>query len=162
MTLADLSNLGSFVSGLAVLASLIFVGMQLRQNTQAVRAAASQAHTAHWQTMLTPIIEDDGVAEIYRRGLTDIDSMTDNDRVRFIFLVGGIFRFAESARLQWLHGQLETAHWLNQERNFTALAGQPGIKSYWALRRDWYAPEFQAWYEGLPLHTTGPLYRRGE
>jgi hypothetical protein len=37
MSLSDLAAIGSFVSGLAVLASLIFVGFQLRQNTQAVR-----------------------------------------------------------------------------------------------------------------------------
>jgi hypothetical protein len=161
MTLSDLSNLGTFVSAIAVLASLIFVGVQLRQNTQAVRAAASQAHTANWQAMLTPIIEDDAVAGIYRRGLSGMDSLTDNDRVRFIILVGGMFRFAESARLQWLHGQLEEAHWVNLERNFTALAGQPGFKSYWAIRREWYTPDFLAWYEALPVHTAPPLYRIG-
>lgn len=158
MTLSDLSNLGTFVSAIAVLASLIFVGIQLKQNTRAVRAAASQAHTAHWQAMLTPVIENDDVADIYRRGLTGMESLTDNERVRFIILIGALFRFAESARLQWLHGQLETSHWVNMERNFTALACQPGFRSYWTIRREWYAPDFQAWCDALPVHTAGPMY----
>jgi hypothetical protein len=76
-------------------------------------------------------------------------------------IVGGMFRFAESARLQWLHGQLEEAHWVNLERNFTALASQPGFKGYWAIRRDWYTPDFLGWYEALPVHTALPLYRTG-
>jgi hypothetical protein len=158
VTLSDLSNLGTFVSALAVVASLIFVGIQLRQNTRAVKATASQAHTAHWQAMLTPVIEHEDVAEIYRRGLSGMDSLTDNERVRFIVLVGAMFRFAESARLQWLHGQLEDAHWMNMERNLTALAGNPGFKGYWAIRRDWYASDFQVWYDALPVHTARPMY----
>ena len=158
MTLSDLSNLGTFISALAVVASLIFVGVQLRQNTKAVRAAASQAHTSHWQAMLTPVIEHEDVADIYRRGLSDMESLTDNECVRFIILIGAMFRFTESARLQWLHGQLEDSHWVNMERNVTALAGQPGFKGYWALRRDWYAPDFQVWFDALPVHTAGPMY----
>jgi hypothetical protein len=159
MTLSDLSDLGTFISAVAVVASLIFVGVQLKQNTRAVRAAASQAHTAHWQAMLTPVIENEGVADIYRRGLCGMESLTDNDCVRFIVLIGAMFRFAESARLQWVHGQLEDAHWLNMERNFIALASQPGFRGYWALRREWYAPDFQAWYEALPVHTAGSMYK---
>src|SRR5476651_1123571 len=37
MTLADLSSLGSFISGVAVLISLIYLGLQVRQNTMAHR-----------------------------------------------------------------------------------------------------------------------------
>ena len=158
MTLSDLSNLGTFVSAIAVVASLIFVGVQLRQNTKAVRAAASQAHTAHWQAMLTPVIENEDVADIYRRGLSGMESLTDNECVRFIVLIGAMFRFAESARLQWLHGHLENGHWLNMERNLAALASQPGFKGYWALRRDWYEPDFQVWFEALPIQAAGPMY----
>jgi anaerobic selenocysteine-containing dehydrogenase len=49
MSLTGLAAIGSFVSGIAVLASLIFVGFQLRQNTKAIRAEASQAHAQNWQ-----------------------------------------------------------------------------------------------------------------
>jgi hypothetical protein len=158
VTLSDLSNLGSFVSGLAVLASLIFVGIQLRQNTQAVRGAASQAHVANWQGMLNPIVESEEVARIWRRGLSGMQNLTDDDRVRFIIMAGGVFRYVEGARVQWLHGQLETSHWTNLERTHTEIANQPGIRDYWAIRRTWYAPDFQAWYEALPVYETSPIY----
>lgn len=158
MTLSDLSNLGTFVSAIAVLASLIFVGIQIRQNTRAVRAAASQAHTENWQALLAPIIENDDVAEIYRRGLSDINSLTENGRVRFLFIAAGVLRFAESARLQWLHGQLDQAHWENLERNLTSLANQEGFRSYWAIRREWYNADFQRWYDALPVHDARPMY----
>lgn len=158
MTLSDLSDLGSFVSAVAVVASLIFVGLQLRQNTKAVRATASQAHNANWQAMLSPILENADLAAIYRRGLADIANLTDDERVRFIIVIAGFFRTTESARLQWLHGQLEETHWINLERNMTEVANQPGCRSYWAIRRGWYAADFQAWFDALPVYDAAPMY----
>jgi hypothetical protein len=158
MTLSDLSNLGSFVSAIGVVASLIFVGMQLKQNTRAVRATASQAHIANWQGMLTPIIEHAEVAGIWRRGLSGMTNLTDDERVRFIIMVGGVFRYIEVARLQWLHGQLEQTHWIILSRTHTEIANQPGVRDYWAIRRSWYAADFQAWYDALPVYEANPIY----
>ena len=43
MTLAELSDLAHAVGAVAVVASLIFVGIQIRQNTRATRAASHHA-----------------------------------------------------------------------------------------------------------------------
>src|SRR5476651_131803 len=101
MSLADLSSIGSFLSGVAVLASLIFVGFQLRQNTRAVRATASQAHASNLQQIVTPIVESGEVARLWRLGLSNFETLTDDERVRFVAYTSGLFRFYESARLQW-------------------------------------------------------------
>ena len=154
MSLSDLAAVGSLVSGIAVLASLIFVGFQLWQNTQAVRAAASQAHAINFQQILTPVIEDGDVARLWRLGLGNIDSLTEDERVRFVILVSGLFRFYEAARLQWRYGQLHSEHWQNIETSVRDLASQPGIKAYWTIRRHWSSGEFRSWYESLPQTTT--------
>ena len=159
MSLSDLAAIGSFVSGFAVLASLIFVGVQLRQNTRAVRAASSQAHAINFQQILTPLIETADVARIWRLGLGNIDSLTDDERVRFVVLVGGVFRFFEASRLQWRHGQLDSEHWQNIDANVRDFSTQPGVREYWALRRHWASGEFRTWYESLPQTTaTRDLY----
>ena len=47
MTLSDLANIGEFVGGIGVVVTLIFVGIQLRQNTRAVqRSSAREAGNA--------------------------------------------------------------------------------------------------------------------
>jgi hypothetical protein len=58
MSLADLSSIGSLGGGVAVVLSLLFVGFQLRQNTRAAKASASQAHALNWQQITLPIIEN--------------------------------------------------------------------------------------------------------
>jgi len=158
MSLADLAAIGSFVSGLAVLASLIFVGFQLRQNTKAVRAAASQSHTQNWQEITKAVTESGEFARIWRVGLDDIERLTDDERVRFYAFAGSTLRFFEGARLQWRHGQLDREHWHNVEKTAIDFAAKPGFKAYWAARRHWLSPEFQMWYESLSRGTAHNLY----
>ena len=158
MTLSDLSNLGTFVSAIGVLASLIFVGIQLRQNTGAKRDAASRAHVSSLNELLVPVVENGEVANLWRRGLTGMKNLNNDERVRFIIMAGSIYRYAECARLQWLHGHLEVAHWNFLERIHTEIANQPGMRDYWAIRGSWYAADFQAWHDNLPVYETTPIY----
>src|SRR5215471_4269187 len=54
MSLSDLASLGSFVSGVAILVSLIYVALQLRQSAKHQRALMHQGYAArvteslHW------------------------------------------------------------------------------------------------------------------
>lgn len=48
LTLSDLAQLAEILAGIAVVLSLVYVGMQVRQNTQAIEiAAAQQSHDAY-------------------------------------------------------------------------------------------------------------------
>jgi hypothetical protein len=151
MSLSDLAAIGTLVGGIAVLASLIFVGVELRQNTRAVRATASQAHTANWQQIMNTFVENADVALLWRNGLKNLESLADDDRIRFIALASGIFRFWEGARLQWRHGQLDAEHWQNVRTCALDFASQPGLRAYWHIRRHWHSADFQEWFEALPM-----------
>ena len=48
MTLTDIAAIGSLTSGIAVLVSLIFVGVQVMQNTRAIRAQIHQNIMDGW------------------------------------------------------------------------------------------------------------------
>ena len=160
MTLADLSSIGSFISGVAVLASLIFVGFQLRQNTQAVRATASQAHASNLQQIVAPIVESGEVARLWRIGLSGFDNLTEDEQVRFVAYSSGLFRFYESAHLQWRHGQLDGEHWQNVALQAADFCRQPGIKQFWEIRRHWHSAGFQKWYDALPKDAPRSIYQR--
>lgn len=155
MSLGDLASIGSFISGIAVLVSLIFIGAQMRQNNRAIRAAASQAHAANFQQILSVAIESGEVARLWRVGLADLSALTDDERTRFLVLASSLFRFYEAARLQWRHGQLDEEHWENIVFQITDFGSQPGIQAYWAIRSRWHSKEFRQWFESLPLGRSG-------
>jgi hypothetical protein len=158
MSLTDLSSLGSFVSGVAVVITLIFLVIQMRQNTLAVRAAASQALSTAYGELSNITVVNADMARIWRLGHDDIGQLNDDERVRFISYLSTAFRFIESARIQWQLGQLDKEHWLALESDFRDIAMQPGVKSYWALRSHWHTKSFRTWFESLPQSERPALF----
>ena len=84
MSLTDLASLGNFVSGVAVAVTLVFLVIQMRQNTLAVRGATSQALSAAYGELSNITVVNADMARIWRLGHADIGQLTDDERVRFI------------------------------------------------------------------------------
>ena len=158
MSLSDLASIGSLISGVAVAITLIFLVMQMRQNTLAVKATATQSFSALYQQISNIVVVNGDMARIWRQGLDDIHQLSDDERVRFISYLSTIFRFMESARLQWRHGQLDNQHWYELETEIKDFSMQPGVKAYWALRRHWHADDFGRWFESLPPSEIVPAF----
>jgi hypothetical protein len=118
-----------------------------------VRAAAFQAHEAELHEVIKPIIEHDEIAELYRVGLTGLATLNANQRVRFLVLLHGMTRYYQASWMRWQLARLDTGHWHTVERNFRSLAEQAGFQEFWNLRRNWFWPEFVAWFEALPKKT---------
>ena len=54
MTLEDLGNIGEFVGAVAVVVSLLYLAVQIRQNSRLLRSAASQAAASLMLGLLEP------------------------------------------------------------------------------------------------------------
>jgi hypothetical protein len=160
MSLEQASFLAQIISALAIIASLIFVGVQLRQATRAMRNSSSQAHSAIYSGVISTIIDNGEFASIWRRGLADPGNLNEDEWVRFIGCASAQFRFFESSRVQWLQGLLDEEHWQNIEAQVNSFASQPGIQAWWELRRDWHSVPFRRWFEALPGAHPNGMYQR--
>ncbi len=160
MSLEHASLVAQIVSAIAVFASLVFVGLQVRQNTKAVRAASSQAHSAMYHSLTDDLVNDERFAAIWRKGIASLDDLDDGELVRFFAFTSATFRFFESSRVQWLRGQLDKEHWHTIEQHAIAFAAEPGIRTFWQLRRHWHCKAFQDWFESLPTVRVRPLYAK--
>lgn len=158
MTLEQASFLAQIVSAVAVVASMVFIGIQLRTAVRAVRASTSQAHSALYHAIVVTIVQNGEFANIWRRALSDFEGCGADERVRFVAQASALFRYYESSRVQWLRGQLDPEHWFTIERQAMSLAAQPGIKSWWILRRHWHSDDFQRWFDDLEPAPRGLLY----
>ncbi|MEP1472162.1 MAG: hypothetical protein ABJK25_14410 [Halieaceae bacterium] len=87
MTLEDLGNIGDFLGGVGVVATLLYLAFQIRQNTRQLKADALAAQTiavegttadiAKW---IGEIVENRDLAELWARGLVDITQLDATDR----------------------------------------------------------------------------------
>ena len=89
-----LAAVSELVGAVAVVVTLAYVAIQIRQNTSALRSTATQG--AHDQASgLYDLLATDGtLAEIFARGLTAPDSLSVEETARFFSLsMGFMFRY---------------------------------------------------------------------
>lgn len=160
MTLEQWSSIAQIISAIAVIASLTFVGFQLRQATAAIRASSSQAHSALYTSIVQNIINNADFARIWSIGLRHPDQLQDEEWIRFVAHCSALFRLFESSRVQWRHGRLEQDHWHAVEQQASSMGSQPGVKAAWMLRGRWYSKGFQDWFETLIEREPAQIYNR--
>jgi hypothetical protein len=75
------------IAAVAVVLSLIFVGVQLREYNKVARGEARNQTMEQWSNVRRSIYTDAGTAEIYARGKADPDSLDDTERLRFNYIL---------------------------------------------------------------------------
>ncbi len=90
MDLTQLANLGEFIGGVAVLVTLVYLTTQIRQNTKSVAAAATDSSSQFITAVRQAIFENAEVAHLYHVGLTDLERLDDEERLRFRLLMHNI------------------------------------------------------------------------
>ena len=149
MSLEQASFVAQIVSALAVIASLIFVGFQLKKASSAIRANSSQAHAGLYTDLVRSIIDNPEFARAWSIGITDPQALKEEEWVQFVAYASALFRLYESSRVQWLNGRLDEEHWHTVERQAVDFGHLPGLRLAWTLRGHWFSPEFRAWFDGL-------------
>ena len=73
----------TMIANLGVLGGLVFVGLEVRQNTSQLRADASYSITASVNELNAAIYSDSDLAELIFRGEADLSSLTPLERTQF-------------------------------------------------------------------------------
>ena len=136
--LESLGNLGDFIGGIAVVATLIYLAVQVRQNTKQIAQSSDRIHaqtyrddqSAHSSTAAL-VVQDPELAEIFRRGNVDPESLSEVEWIRFTFFYGTMLSNYQSTLYQLQQELLEPDLWENQMSNIKFLLRTPGGKKYW-------------------------------
>lgn len=137
-----LAAIAELLGAAGVIASLLYLAVQVRQNTRQTRLAAQQATVQELGVALRAQAQDREWAELLSRGLEAIDNLDKVERVQFLSHVGSILRLYESAYLHFQEGTLDPRFWHGFERAITDVIGYPGIQAAFALRRHHVNEEF--------------------
>lgn len=143
MTLAELGSLGEFLGGIAVVISLIYVGLQIKQNTKAVNHAYTRAVIDDSNGWRKRLLEHPEIAELYRKGLTEPEALDPVARLRFRMLLDALFD-----TWSYLHGA-DHEHAALHAPHVRGTLSRPGGARYWERERNRYSPEFVRYIDDL-------------
>ena len=148
MSLADLASLGGLLSSLAVLVSLIYLGIQTHQNAKHSRALIQQgraARVADTALRIAELRDSDGIDRCFL-GERDVSA---KDLARFANICRAVFMSAEDSFLQHEQGLLEQTAFKSFEASVRSGMGAPGVAAGWLMTRDMYEPTFRAYMDGM-------------
>jgi len=155
MTLADLASLGSFVSGIAVLVSLVFLYFQLRQIAVQIRQAERNQQAAIRQNRVGRIVDsliatqDASSAEAVWKGQWGNDDITLTQLLQFSnHALSRLFN-AEDTFYQHRDGFLNDDGHASFVRTMRAMYTRPGMRAMYRQTRGLFGPEFVAFMDGV-------------
>ena len=143
MTLQDWGALGELVGGLAIVVSLIYVGLQIRQGTNASRAATNQAFTVQFSDLILQITKRE-VRDIFWRGIKGLNNLQGSEIAAFMALLAAIMRTYETFYFERLEGRFDSRVWEGYEAQMIDLYANVGVQEYWAIRRHQFSSEFDS------------------
>src|ERR1043166_8220525 len=146
MSLSDLASLGSFVSGFAVLASLIYLALQVRQTKHNQQIAIRHSRVSRI-VELHLALADPGVVDAWLHGSGNSQEITQTQLSQFINLCRALFFHFEDSFYQREEGLL------NDDAFETVVAGarlsarSPGWRAAWKMARPNFGGPFLAFMD---------------
>jgi hypothetical protein len=142
MTLSELGDLGDFLGGIGVIVTLVYLAIQVRRNTQAVRSASLDSVTTSHMEFQRTVWGDPILNELWFDGRTGKKELSEAESRRFIFMLSSCARHWESAYQKARGGTLETTAWAGMHEELLGVFVNPGAQAYWHLIRRMFSPDF--------------------
>ena len=128
------------MGAIGVIASLVYVGMQVRQNTRTMHAASIDAHITSSNFVRQQIVTNAEVADIYAKGMANPDDLTQQEKVRFRVLLASILWTSWNAFAQTQLTGLDGSTFEAQKPFIRRIVTMPGGQWFWQE----YAHEFES------------------
>ncbi len=150
MTLLEWGALGELMGGIAIIASLIYVGRQLKQSNSMARSAVRQELSSEFNVWATSIASSpsltEALAKVHFHGLKREDA-TDQERVQIAYTYLGIVGQLHLAYEQYKEGNLTGQELEGYMGSSSELFSKPYLASVWPFLHKTYPPDFNEWFE---------------
>jgi hypothetical protein len=127
--LDSLGNLGDFVGGIAVIATLMYLALQVRQGTETVRANSVQELTEN-MLRTSEILVSPEQAEMYLRGARSYSSLTPDEKLRFGLIAGPFLARFDTVLEYRERGMVDDSYVEFQAATIRLLLSNPGVREW--------------------------------
>ena len=141
--LEQLAYIAEILGVILIIGSLVYVGQQLRQNIDMMRADHANDFVHQTDGLIFPIARDREFAEFWIRAETDFDEMDATDQRRMILFE---WRALQSWH-NWFNlrqqNLISDYHWKELTWGFRHFGQRPSTREAWKVFRGSYTKEFQ-------------------
>jgi len=155
MSLEQASLVSQIVSAVAVLVSLFYLGLQIRNNTRALRSQAYYNSTTLANRPFEMMVESEALTKIINVGYTHPEALTDDEWTRFSTHSFMMFIGWEYLYHQNNDKSIPAALWVGSDRSYKSLVKtHPGLARAWSEHQNSFAEPFRS-YAAREVMTNG-------
>jgi hypothetical protein len=144
------------ITSVGVIASLFYLAAQVRQNTRSSRAVVVDSLAKSMHELAFAMAQNDALLKIVTVTLHDWNGATEIERARAASFLLGYFKLFENAWFQRRKGTLEHGQWQGYDAFLRTVLGQPAVKPWWQMRREFFAPGFRQYVDHCEVMTSAP------
>lgn len=131
MTLEELNYIAQILAALAVVASLLFLGIQTRQNTYVMRAKAAWDAQNSFVAINDQLSDGGPLSEIMYRTLTGTGSVMDYEKYLIHRFMRAFFQRLEAQFALYRHGILDEELWTLRRGYARSVMAIPLVREIW-------------------------------
>ena len=148
MSLSDLANLATLVSSVAVLVSVVYLALQIRQSARNQRSQMDRGRSQQVSEWLQFIASPE-IAPLVLRGHACDQTMTPDEHQRYVWCLYPILLHYEDSFFQHRDGMISDAQYTSICNQMKDSARHAGFRAVWTDVRENFPEDFRAFGDGV-------------
>ncbi|PHS21396.1 MAG: hypothetical protein COA85_13105 [Robiginitomaculum sp.] len=148
MTLEQAYLIAQILASVAVVISLIFVGLQLRHNSEQMRIAASAGYYEIYRDHMSGAMNEEWTT-LFIKGFKEFESLTLVQRTRLFANYAVVTRGYQVLHYQASKKVFDDELWENTQNHLADLLLSQAYLHFWTTRKHHFNPSFQAFVDDL-------------
>ena len=130
LQLSEWASVAEIFGTVGIVLSLVFVGVQVRDNTRATQAASYQSAAEFDHQLLLTVGSDPDTAMVFSTYVRAPETLSGAQELQGRYLFGAILRNLENFYIQNQLGTLSPASWETRQRLFDVIASSAGYAAF--------------------------------
>src|SRR5205807_1466966 len=110
-TANELAEITKLVSSMAVVLSVLYLGLQVHRSTRVAKLAAQDAAATALRDVTKPFMENAELGEVWRVGLENLDTLSPGNQARFFHATYQFLKAFETIHFHYAYGLLDQQLW---------------------------------------------------
>ena len=149
ISLEALANIGEVIGAAAVVASLLYLAIQVRQSTQAQRTENFARALERVSSMQATLSQDEELTRIFSKGVQDATELSSLERIRFTWALYEAFDAFEFMYQTHQTREIPDEVWKRWSMTVAWWLSFPGVHAWWVNRPVEFTASFTDYVDGI-------------
>ena len=150
--LKKIHRVGELSAAIAVVVSLIFVGIEVQQNNQIQKQQATRSLVRDWSNAAASY-QDPEISCLWIRLMNDRENLTLQEATQIESVIWRLFRVDEELHYQYEQGMIDESVWSGFSVLIARQAAFEGYRVWWSGYQNTFSPRYRKYMDDV-LATT--------